>query len=99
MPLMPAHDWFRPKLVALLAEAEQAGFAGDVAEAVITDLINGELSAGVAVAAPDENWARDIGEPAEISNEMPGKESLPPETQGDGQRSDNFPDFPGQIVI
>jgi hypothetical protein len=96
---MPAHEWFRPKLIALLAEAEEAGFARDVAEAVITDLINGELSAGIAVAPLDEHWAQDIGEPAEFSKEMPAKEGLPPETQGDTQVSGNFPDFPGQIVI
>ena len=35
------HDWFRPRLSALVADAAKAGFATDVAVAVITDLING----------------------------------------------------------
>ncbi len=68
-PTLPAHDWFRPKLVTLLAEAEQAGYARDVAEAVITDLMNGLLAA--AVPPPEEAWALDPGEPAGAAGEMP----------------------------
>jgi hypothetical protein len=68
-PSIPAHDWFRPKLVALLAEAEEAGYARDVAEAVITDLMNGALAA--ALPPPEEGWARDPGEPAGAASEMP----------------------------
>jgi hypothetical protein len=37
----PLHDWIKPKLTALLAEAEQAGFNRDAAVAVIIDLITG----------------------------------------------------------
>jgi hypothetical protein len=68
-PSIPAHDWFRPKLVALLAEAEEAGYARDVAEAVITDLMNGALAA--ALPPPEEGWARDPGEPVGAASEMP----------------------------
>jgi hypothetical protein len=68
-PGIPAHDWFRPKLVTLLAEAEQAGYARDVAEAVITDLMNGPLAADVP--PPEEAWAHDPGEPAGATGEMP----------------------------
>jgi len=74
---MPAHDWFRPKLLALLGEAAEAGYARDVAEAVITDLMNGALSA--AVPPPEENWAGDPGEPAGAAAEMPHAQSLPTE--------------------
>ena len=35
------HAWLRPKLLALLAEAESAGIARDVAVAVIIDLMTG----------------------------------------------------------
>lgn len=59
---MSAHDWFRPKLQSLMAEAAAAGFAADVSVAVVTDLVNGEL-AGAAIAPPDVEWNRDIGEP------------------------------------
>lgn len=65
-----AHDWFRPKLVSLMAQAEQAGFGRDVAVAVITDLVNGALET-IPPAAPDENWNRDIGEPDSAVNGAP----------------------------
>jgi len=64
-----AHDWFAPKLIALLAEAEQAGYPRDVAEAVITDLINGALAADEP--PPQGDWAQDPGEPPEAASEMP----------------------------
>jgi hypothetical protein len=35
------HDWLRPKILALLAEAESAGIARDVAVAVLIDLMTG----------------------------------------------------------
>ena len=37
----PLHDWLLPRLEALLAEAEAAGFARDVAVAVLIDLATG----------------------------------------------------------
>ncbi len=56
------HAWFEPKLVALMAEANAAGIARDVSVAVITDLVNGKLAAGVP--PPQEaNPNQDIGEP------------------------------------
>jgi hypothetical protein len=64
-----AHDWFRPKLIALLAEAAQAGYPRDVAEAVITDLINGALAADEP--PPQDSWAQDPGERPEAASEMP----------------------------
>jgi hypothetical protein len=65
-----AHDWFRPRLQALVAEGQQAGFARDVAVAVITDLMNGALSAPVP-AGGDDDWNRDIGEPDSAVNGAP----------------------------
>ena len=64
------HAWFEPKLVALMAEAQQAGIARDVSVAVITDLVNGKLSA--AVPAPQQtNPDQDIGEPDYMVNQGP----------------------------
>ena len=70
MPDMLAHDWFRPRLTALLAEADAAGYARDVSQAAITDLVNGALGT-VAPPAADEAWAQDIGEPAYMVNQPP----------------------------
>ena len=56
------HAWFRPRLAALIAEAQQAGITPDQSVAVITDLVNGPLAAATPVVA-DEDWNRDIGEP------------------------------------
>ena len=42
MTQTPAHDWLRPALEKLLAEAAQAGIDRTVAIAVLTDLITGE---------------------------------------------------------
>jgi hypothetical protein len=72
-----AHDWFREKLTILLADAAQAGFSRDVAQAVVTDLMNGEFAP--EVSPPDENWAHDAGEPVEASSEMPLHDTLPAE--------------------
>jgi hypothetical protein len=90
MPSVLAHDWFRPRLTALLAEADAAGYARDVSEAAITDLVNGELAAAIPASPPDDNWARDIGEPAEAAHEMPTAPALPPETGNNDPRGD-FP--------
>jgi hypothetical protein len=73
MPDISAHDWFRPKLIALLAEAAESGYPRDVAEAVITDLINGVLAADEP--APEGSWAQDPGEPPEAASEMPPHQS------------------------
>jgi hypothetical protein len=56
------HDWFRPKLTALVAEAAAAGIARDVAVAVITDLINSPPFNNAPVE-DDETWNQDIGQP------------------------------------
>lgn len=57
-----AHEWYTPKLEALLAEADAAGIARDVSVAAITDLVNGKLSA--PTPPPSEaNPDQDIGEP------------------------------------
>ena len=37
----PAHDWLRPRLEQLLAEAEGEGIERTVAVAVLTDLVTG----------------------------------------------------------
>jgi hypothetical protein len=39
----PVHEWMTPRLENLLAEAERAGFARDVAVAVVIDLIEGPM--------------------------------------------------------
>ncbi len=67
----PPHDWFRPRLAALVAAAESAGFARDVSVAVITDLINGPAFS-TAPEVVDENWNQDEGEPAFMVNALPG---------------------------
>jgi hypothetical protein len=56
------HDWYRPKLDALVAEAEAAGIARDVSVAVITDLINGPAFSQAPLTT-EEGWNQDIGEP------------------------------------
>ncbi len=38
----PAHDWLRPRLQQLVAEAEAAGIERSVAVAVLTDIITGD---------------------------------------------------------
>jgi hypothetical protein len=67
MPKAAAHEWYRPRLAALVAEGEAAGIARDVAVAVITDLINGQLF-NPGPAGGDEAWNQDIGEPAYMVN-------------------------------
>ncbi len=61
------HDWLRPKLAALVKDAEAAGIARDVSVAVITDLMNGPL-ADTAPLQTHEGWNKDIGEPDEFVN-------------------------------
>ena len=65
-PISP-HDWLRPRLSALVAEAEAAGIARDVSVALITDLINGP-DFGAAAPVADENWNQDVGEPDYLVN-------------------------------
>ena len=36
----PLHDWLRPRLDALLQDAEAAGFAREAAVAVLLDLVS-----------------------------------------------------------
>ena len=59
------HDWYLPRLQALVAEAEKAGFAPDVSVAVITDLMNRPIFNAGEADTLDEDWGRDIGEPDE----------------------------------
>ncbi len=56
------HDWFRPKLMALVAEADEAGIGRDVSVAVITDLINAPPFIDGTLKV-EEGWNQDIGEP------------------------------------
>ncbi len=77
MTAAPAHDWFRERLTVLLADAEQAGYSRDIAQAVITDLMNGAFAS--PTPPPDENWAHDAGEPEGAASEMPRHDTLPPE--------------------
>ena len=90
MPSTPAHEWFKPRLEALLAQAAEAGYAPDLSQAVITDLVNGALAAPMAPLPSEDNWAQDIGEPAELAHEMPTTPGLPPETGSNDPRND-FP--------
>jgi len=82
MPIIPAHAWFSEKLKALLAEGERAGYPRDVAEAVITDLLNGALAAQAPLG--DEDWARDPGETEGAASEMPRNRSAAPEQAVEG---------------
>ena len=88
MPHILAHEWFKPRLEALLAEAAKEGYPRDVAQAAITDLVNGALAAAAPDVPPDDDWARDIGEPADLAHEMPPKDALPPETGNNDPRPD-----------
>jgi hypothetical protein len=99
MPSILAHDWFRPRLEALLAEADKAGYARDVSQAAVTDLVNGALAAATPPQTPDDKWAQDIGEPAELAQEMPQPEALPPETGGNDPRGDFPPGLHGRVGI
>ena len=62
-----SHDWFRPKLTTLIAEAEAAGIARDVSIAVITDLVNGPQFSKAPLQT-EEGWNQDIGEPDNAVN-------------------------------
>jgi hypothetical protein len=42
MTTTPAHDWLRPRLARLLADARTAGIPYDVAVAVLIDLATSE---------------------------------------------------------
>ena len=76
------HQYLRPKLVALLAEAEADGYARDVAVAVITDLVNGALAADTP-APSEDNPNQDIGEPDTMAAPQSGVHpSLPDEPAG-----------------
>ena len=76
------HEWLRPRLSVLVAEAAKAGIAHDVSVAVITDLINGPLSAPEP-APTGENPNQDLGEPDTMANEHSGAHpSLPAEPTG-----------------
>ncbi len=89
MPEISAHAWFGEKLAALLAEGERAGYARDVAEAVITDLMNGEFAA--PVPPPDENWSRDPGENEGAASEMPLHQSVATESAVEGEPFGGIP--------
>jgi hypothetical protein len=67
MPDIAPHDWFRPRLSALVAEAEADGIARDVAIAVITDIVN-SAPLSVGPTESDDDWNKDIGEPEEFVN-------------------------------
>jgi hypothetical protein len=66
-PDVSPHDWLRPKLAALMDEAQAAGIARDVSVAVITDLVNGPLFSQ-GPPETDEDWNKDLGEPDEFVN-------------------------------
>ena len=87
------HHWLEPRLTSLMAEAEAAGIARDVSVAVITDLVNGALAAGVPEPT-GENANQDIGEPDYMANQASGAHpSLPDEPGtigGIGQIGGNF---------
>jgi hypothetical protein len=72
------HDWYRPKLDALVAEAEAAGIARDVSVAVITDLVNGP-GYSEAPLKTEEGWNQDVGEPdydVNVNDPTSGKSSM-----------------------
>ena len=62
MASSPARDWLRPKLLALLAEADGAGFARDVTVAVLIDLVTGtEFNLPTQNHEPDRGTAAAAG--------------------------------------
>lgn len=80
------HDWFRPRLAALVASASRAGFALDVSVAVITDIINGP-SFNLTPLDTDEAWNQDIGEPVDLSADLTGASDVPVEGPLQGELS------------
>jgi hypothetical protein len=74
-----AHDWFHPRLIALLEDAHRAGFAQDVSIAVVSDLLNGPDFSPAEPGEIDERWAKDIGAPDYAAGEM-----APPDSSDTG---------------
>jgi hypothetical protein len=68
-------DWFRPRLQTLVADAARAGYALDVSVAIITDIIN-EAPFNVGPLDTQEDWNRDIGQPADLSADLTGAGGL-----------------------
>jgi hypothetical protein len=81
MPQASPHDWLRPKLSALVAEAEAAGIDRGVSVAVITDLINGPPFSASALETSEE-WNQDIGEPDYMVNANVPISDEPTEIEG-----------------
>ena len=86
------HAWLRPRLKALVAEANRAGFALDVSVAVITDIINGP-DFNLTPLDTDENWNQDIGAPADLSADLTGAGEVPIEGPLQGELSHIEPHF------
>jgi hypothetical protein len=59
----------------MVAEAGRAGFALDVAVAVITDVIN-KAPFNVGPLDIEEDWNRDIGQPADLAADLTGSGGL-----------------------
>ncbi len=64
----PLHDWALPRLTALIADAEQAGFAPDATVAVLTDLVCGPVFNHAPL--PVEPPVLDPGQPGPLAAEM-----------------------------
>jgi hypothetical protein len=90
MPQTTPHEWFKPKLTALIAEAEAAGITRDVSVGVITDLVNGPLFS-TAPLQNEENWNQDIGEPDYHANINAPQAAEPIDVGGPG---DSLPFVP-----
>jgi hypothetical protein len=87
-----AHDWWRPKLTAMVAEAEAAGIAQDVSVAVIDDLINAPPF-NTAPPETDEDWNKDIGEPDYMVNPDNAPGDLPAGNDGSAQLTNKLENF------
>jgi hypothetical protein len=71
----PAHDWFLPKLTALIAAAEAAGIARDVAVAVMSDIIDSPDFNTALPQEPDEPRASGDTLPPDLdANPSPGEQ-------------------------
>ncbi len=58
----PAHRWLRPKLTELLAAAESAGIAREVAVAVLIDIMTGtDFNLPTANPEPERGKAAEAG--------------------------------------
>jgi hypothetical protein len=75
MTQTPAQDWMHPRLIALLADAKQAGISREVAIAALSGLIEGPEFNRAPVLDPGHTERRSIGPESETRG---GPEAVEP---------------------